>query len=266
MAMTTKKVFKPPIKKVADIDRPRSWAIYGRSGAGKTTFAGTFPAPILLLDIKDKGTDSVKDVKNLDVWEIEEWDDLEDVYEFLESSQNKYKTVVFDTITQLQDMCLVWVLSKKRKSTKRAGDWGTMSRQDWGTASASMKEKITTFRNLDMEVVFIAQEKATMTAEEADDVDHSQLLVPEVGPSAMKSVAAHLNACVSIIGHSFVRMRRFKETVKGRRVDMEEEVYCLRIGASPIYTTKARKPKGVEIPAYIEDPTYKDVLDAMEGR
>ena len=37
--------------------------LYGRSGTGKTTIAASFPTPLLLLDIREKGTDSVANVK-----------------------------------------------------------------------------------------------------------------------------------------------------------------------------------------------------------
>jgi AAA domain len=254
---------KPPIKKVADVQRPRSWAIYGRSGSGKTTLAASFPKPLLLLDIRDQGTDSISDVKGVDVWEIEDWEDFEDVYEYLTGNAGGYKTIVFDTVTQMQVLCLEHILFKKRKDTNRIGDWGSMTRREWGDASASMKEKITDFRNLNLELVFIAQEKAV--AGEDDENDQSQLLVPEVGPSAMKSVAAHLNASVSIIGHSFVRLRKFKQKVKGKDVEMEEPVHCLRLGANPIFVTKTRKPKDIEIPQYVEDPSYKDIIEVLKG-
>jgi len=248
---------------VSSLARPRSWAVYGRSGAGKTTFASTFPKPILLLDIKDQGTDSVADVKGMDVLEVEHWSDIEDIYWHLYDNTKGYKTVIFDTVTQLQQVCLHHVLTEKRKDTSRAGDWGSLSRNEWGDASAMMKEQITNFRDLPLEVVFIAQEKVSVEDEEGSDPE--TLLVPEVGPAVMKSVAGHLNASVSIIGHSFVKLRRYKKEVKGKKIDIEQVRYCLRIGPNPVYVTKVRKPRSIEPPAFIEDPTYDDVLEAIKG-
>lgn len=251
-----------PIKPVGEVKNSRSWAIYGRSGAGKTTFASTFPKPILFLDIKDRGTDSIADVPKVDVMAVETWDDIEDVYWYLKENPNKYKTVVFDTVSQLQQLCTLHVLANNKKASSRAGDWGSMTRREWGDASAMMKEKITSFRDLPFDTVFIAQEKTSVE----DDADTDEtLLVPEVGPAVMKSVAGHLNASVSIIGHSFIRLHRTKREVRGKKVTKEETRFCLRIGPNPIYTTKIRKPKSVEPPAYIEDPTYDDVVDIIEG-
>jgi hypothetical protein len=255
---------KPPIKPVGQIVRPRSWGIYGRSGSGKTTFASTFPKPILLLDVNDQGTDSVADVKQLDVWEIEDWEDFEDVLHFLLHNEGKYKTLVIDTITQMEDFCKQWVLSTKKKRPGNIGNWGALTMREYGEVAASMKTKITDFRNLPMEVMFIAQERTTHQEEDkAEDPDN--LMIPEIGPYAMKSVASHLNASVKIIGHAFVKLRKFKQKVRNKEVDMEEPVHCLRLGANPIYITKTRKPRGIEIPAYVENPEYKDVIEVLKG-
>ena len=78
--LKTKKTNELGVRPVGEINHVGSYAIYGRSGSGKTTLSSTFPKPLLLLDIRDKGTDSISDVKNVFVKEIEEVEDLEDVY------------------------------------------------------------------------------------------------------------------------------------------------------------------------------------------
>jgi len=253
-----------PVKRVADIKRPRSWAIYGRSGSGKTTLAGSFPGPLLLLDFRDQGTDSVADVKNLDVMEMEDWESVEDVYLHLLKNPKKYKTVIFDTITQMQGLAMEEVVAKKKKKvTGNLGDWGTLSQKEWGEIAALMKEEITRFRDLPLEIVFLAQERVNKVNDTNDD---EELLVPEVGPALSPSIASHLNACVSIIGNTFIRVRRRVIKREGKKPEEKEDMrYCLRIGAHPVYTTKVRKAKIIEVPGFIEDPTYDDVLDVLAG-
>ena len=68
------------------MSKDRSFLFYGRSGTGKTTLAGTFPTPILILDIGDKGTDSISDIEDCYVWEITEWDDIEIAYYYLKAN------------------------------------------------------------------------------------------------------------------------------------------------------------------------------------
>jgi len=245
------------ITPVADVELTRAWAVYGRSGTGKTTFASTFPKPILLLDIEDHGIDSIKDVEGVDVAQIKRWGDLDEVYDTLIDRKNKYKTVVFDTITQLQLIGCNHILSKKRKPTVVQIDWGTMTMQDWGDLGALMKEQITLFRNLPIDAVFLAQERIS-----SNDDDSGRVLAPEVGPALSPAIASHLNASVSVILSTYIKRRRKK--VNGKTVEVEP-IHAMRVGPDAYYTTKVRKAKTIQLPRDLEDPTYQDVMEIIRG-
>lgn len=249
------------IRPISEIVHPRSWAIYGRSGSGKTTFAATFPKPVLLLDIRDKGTDSISDVEDVDYKLVESIDDIEDVYYYLKKNQEGYKTVVFDTITQLQQLTLETIVQGKNKNRENVGDWGTVTKREYGDTAAKMKEWIINFRDLPMEVVFIAQERTNRTDDEDENTD--RMIIPEVGPGVMPSVAGHLNAAVAFIGNTFIRLQT-RTILKGeKKIKKDETRYSLRIGPNPVYTTKIRKPKGIKLPPLLDDPTYNDVIHLM---
>jgi len=253
------------VRSVKDIVRPQSWCIYGRSGSGKTTLASTFPAPILLLDVRDRGTDSISD-QDVDVKDIESLEDLEDTYYYLKKNPKTYKTVVIDTATQLQQVFMEEVGQGARRNG-RAGDWGSLSQRQFGDVAAIMKEWTLNFRNLTdlgMEVVFIAQERTSHIDDDDGRIDEA-MLVPEVGPAVMPSIATHLNANVSIIGNTFIRIKRTKLKRGNKTTEKEDAQYCLRVGPNPVYTTKMRKPRGIKAPAFIEDPTYRDIKEVMKG-
>jgi hypothetical protein len=256
------------IKPVAEVSSVHSYAFYGRAGSGKTTLAGTFPKPLLLLDIRDKGTDSIADVKGVEVLEISDLEDIEDIYyDVLKGGDHKYKTVVFDTVTEMQKLVMRHVVMSKNKNKKvdesRIGDWGSMAKRDWGDVAAIMNKWIADFRDLDIEVVFLAQERVKNV--EGDEEDNDNQLTPEVGAMVMPSIASTLNAAVNVIGNTFIRMKR-TTVVKGtKKTHKEEPVYCLRVGPNPIYTTKLRKPRSAEAPPYIEDASYKDIRDLVKG-
>src|SRR5215207_869976 len=137
------------IKPVATTDAARTIALYGRAGSGKTTLAASFPKPAPLLDFKDEGTDSVSDVAGLFVKKVEDIDDFEDVYWFIKRNPKKYKSIILDTMTALQHMVVVDVAGEAKKD--RAGEWGTMRKQDWGDVARAMRKYITNFRDLAME-------------------------------------------------------------------------------------------------------------------
>jgi hypothetical protein len=256
-----------PTRKPGSATKGRAHAYYGRAGTGKTTLFGTFPGPALLLDLNDRGDDSVSDVKDLQVMDITDPDDLDDAYWYLKRNPGKFKSVALDTVTQLQQMFVEQVSERKKvkrkgATTKNAGDWGTMTKQDWGEVAALMKNEITRFRDLPMEVVFLAQDR--VFGAEEDDMD--SLLEPEVGPRLSPSVNKHLCAAVHIIGNTFLRVKKRKgKNEKGKVVTTEKIVYCLRVGPNPVYTTKVRKPKEFDVPEFIENPTYDDIIDIVNG-
>ena len=249
-----------------------STALYGRSGTGKTTLASTYPKPILYLNIRDNGTDSISDVEDIDVVDINTSDELRDIILWChkQASRDKliYKTIVLDTMSQLQGILVEELGEKKNLSgkKKRAGDFGTFTMAEWGVIAGDLKAVVMDVRNLPVESVFICQERVFNVGDEGDDgLDQ---LDPEVGPKLMPSVKNDLNASVSVIANTFIKVKVTKvkdpETKKSKTTI--EKLYCLRVGPNEVYTTKIRKPKGIEAPDFITDPTFRKLKKIMKGQ
>lgn len=265
-----------PTRKIGEVHNTRSYVFYGQSGSGKTTLAATFPEPILYVDCRDKGTDSIADHEDIDVMEVETWEDAERIYWFLKKHPTKYATVIVDTMSHLQHVAIEAVLEELNKNPKEEIGWGTMTQKEWGIVASMMRPWITNMRDLPIEVVFIAQHRV-FNVDYGDEKDSTTaLLAPEVGPALMPSVGKHLNASVAVIGNTFIRTRtvttkrmvKQKNTkLKPKEVIDEEEIieYCLRVGPSALYTTKMRKPRDVILPDVIVDPTYEKIIDVLKG-
>lgn len=263
----TKKDVSERIKPLKGMIQKIKMVIYGRSGTGKTTLASSFPEPVLFLDVKDEGLASVGDMPKSGYFKVEDWEDFELAYWYIKEHP-EYKTIVVDTVSQLQELAIKAAVDKKasRSSVVKAkGDWGTMSRREWGDTSAIMKTWLINYRDLDRNVIFIAQDRTFNVDEEGDGVD--QVLMPEVGPRLMPSVASVLNASVSVIGHTYIRVRTVKVRDKktDKLVKKDKTEYCLRIGPNPVYTTKVRKPKSIVVPDILLDPTYNSLIEALKG-
>ena len=217
----------------------------------------------MLLNCKDDGTDSISDVDGIDVMDITEWPDVETAYWWLKQNPTKYKTVVFDTITQLQQMVIEEVGGAKAAKAKKAiGDWGTMTKADWGEVASRMKTWITNYRDLPIEIVFIAQDRVFNVDEEEND---EGMLEPEVGPRLSPAVMSHLCAAVSVIGQTAVRTRTVKKKIKGETIEREVTEYCLRLGPNSSYITKFRKPKDIVLPDFLTNPNYEEILETIKG-
>lgn len=265
----------PGVKKLSDRRTNTATVLYGKPGSGKTTLASTWPKPILYIDILDHGGDSIADLDedDIDLFEVEDSSDIDMIYDKLFAATRKgkckYKTVIMDTVTQLQGMVVNEVAAEVKRDLKgkRAGDFGTLQKQDWGKVSSKMKTWIEDFRDLPLEIVFIAQEK--LFAGDDDGEEDGEQIAPEIGPRMMPSLASALNAAVSTIGQTCIRtsFKKVPRKDNPKKFDMvEKKQFCLRLGVSSLHITKIRRPKDTGAPPnFIVDPTYEDIIAVIKG-
>jgi hypothetical protein len=244
---------------VHELKRIITALFYGRSGTGKTTLAGTFPKPMLFLDIGERGTDSVFDMPGIDSIQVANWGEVEEIYwELINGS--KYKTIVIDAAHTMQALALIEARELANKKEK-----DQTSQRDFGQASGLMNTWIYNYRDLrdeDINVVFLAHDR--LREVDTDDEDAS-VIMPEMGPRLMPGVAGTLLGAVNVVGYTFIREELTKSKVAGQKAKREVQ-YCLRIGPHGIYATKIRSPKGHEVPEYIVDPSYDKLVAVIEGK
>lgn len=232
---------------------------YGRSGTGKTTIGASFPKPLLVVDIGEKGTDSISDVDDVHVIRIRNWKQLEEIYWGLKNGDLEFKTVMIDAIHAMQDLA---IQEAKRLNGKDEED--QMSRRDFGTASGLMKQWIFNYRDLEEEeinVIFICHDRLRRGDEEEQNDNE---IKPEVGPMLMPSVAGPVCGAVKVVGHTFIRESVVKSKKLGKKPKREIQ-YCMRLGPHTYYTTKIRSPKTRQVPYFISDPTYEKIVEVMKG-
>ena len=152
----------PKIKSTKDVALDTVKAVlYGPPGSGKTTASATFPDVLMLS--AESGLLSVRD-KALDVWTIDTWEDLEEAFAFLKAGGHKYKSVAIDSLTECQKKLNEHIVRKF--PGKRRDYEDLMSQSDWGYAIDRMRRMCRAFRDLPMNVVFIALEQSEEAEEE----------------------------------------------------------------------------------------------------
>ena len=129
--------------------------IHGESGAGKSFFGGTTPSPRCILDAEG-GSRFIKNNRRNLKWDplteappeadgtwdacfvqVKTWKQLYAAYQWLASGQHQFKSVVIDSLTEVQ----------KRLVDDIAGvDQPTL--QDWGTIGRNLEDMIRKFRDL----------------------------------------------------------------------------------------------------------------------
>lgn len=244
------------VKKLEEVDRIITALFYGRSGTGKTTIAGTFPKPLLILDIGERGTDSL-DGDGIDTLQINTWGEFEEVYWELRDTDHGYKTVVIDAIHSVQTLAIQEARDVAKKSEK-----DPTSQRDFGQASGLLNTWIYNFRDLrdkGIHILFLAHDRLREV-----ETDDDTTITPEVGPKLMPGVAGTLLGAVNVVGYTYIREETTKSKIAGRPGTRSVQ-YCLRVGPHGVFFTKIRKPKDRPIPEYITDPSYDKLISVIRG-
>lgn len=231
--------------------------VYGRSGTGKTEFGSTFPKPVLFIDVNERGTETIAHKKDIDLIRVTDWTEFEDLYWYLTEEKTKYKSVVVDQITNLQDLGMKNVMEQMHK---KEGE--LFSKRNWGQLSGQLKTIISNYRELSEKynVCFIAHERTFDAGDEEEDA-----LEPSVGARVMPSVGSFLDGAVDAIGSTFIRERHTRE--EGQKERKRQVDYCMRIGPHAFYSTKVRRPvEAGPLPELIVNPSYQQILDLTSGK
>jgi AAA domain len=140
---------------MAEIQRSLTALVYGESKVGKSTFAVTAPYPRLMLDVEGghrflpivtKYWDPMREEppKADGSWDtcvvlVNEYSTVQKVYQWLQSGQHHFASLIIDSISELQVKCIDQI----------AGD-EQMKMQQWGELLRSMGGLLRNLRDLTM--------------------------------------------------------------------------------------------------------------------
>jgi hypothetical protein len=251
------------VKPLKEVSVGTRFSVYGRGKTGKTRLGCTFPKPLLLIGTEE-GTRSVAGVKGVDFVMLKHSEELEPLVGLVAS---KYKSVVIDNASGLQDLVLKEVLGLADVPVQKS--WGIARQQDWGTCAMQMKERLRPVLNLyesGKHVVVIAHERSFT------DEGDSDLIFPTVGSALTPSVTGWLNGAVDYICQTFIReqTKTVTRTIGTKESTMQQKTgkkeFCLRVGPHPVYMTGFRLSPGTELPDSIVDPSYNKLVKLINGK
>lgn len=220
--------------------------VYGNPGVGKTIFAAGCPNP-LLVDC-EKGTLSLlnKDLiekgilpPEVDVWPVESFLELNAVYEYLQTNEAGYQTVILDGFSELLrkgvDLIMERLLIKYPEKNP-----DIVSENEWGMSTQQMRKVIRNFRMLPMHVILTCQVR------EGENPDTG---VKESKPAVTPSVFNILNAYVDIIAYMF-------------KVGMPDDSPDKQFRAMLFQPTEkfTAKDRSGKLGGAMKNPTFPDIL------
>lgn len=256
------------VKSPVTVTDPLKMLVYAPSGHGKTFLAGTAVGdkrlmPMVIADfeggtrsIRSKTTivpledfpDFVPSLDKIVVVRIKHWEDFDVIYEVVHSSDNPYRSLVIDSLSELNYLTLSEVVSAAVKSD-RGHDPDVPERQDYLRSSTQMRKLIRFFRDLDMHTIFTAQ---------ANEKENPQTHRMQAVPNLTGKLVFEVPGLVDIVAYL------------GVMDDADEEgdpivVRSLLVQPTGRFMAKARDEDG-RLGEAIDDPTLPKIMDLLDGK
>ena len=232
---------------------PYRFLVYGEFGRRKTTFAGTFPRPLIidtnggLLSLALQGVTPMR-------WEPEGHEDLEDLFLSIRqqvlSGEDEYDTIVIDTVDNLAMQLMGEITDSAVEEKVKMGKKPSLrmayvpEQGDYYAGQRQMFAFLTKLRKLGKHIVLISSSRSNKDG-------------TVTGPNVSAGMSQVLCDFVSVIGEMIILD---EDGVEGE-TDPEIYVGCgvMLTGESNRRATKSRIP---ELTPYIVDPTF-DKVDAI---
>lgn len=189
------------ITKLLKSEQPVTVLLYGGSGVGKTTIAGTATqspevfGDVLFLDV-DGGLSVISDNDNSYVVRITGIRDMVEVLSALTAPEKRkpeefrnVKTVVFDSLTAFKSVSLAEVAKKSAAKNKRP-DAFTQHRGDWMTTGNQITNLLLQLKSAGYNIIATAEETVVR-----NEHGHVLEVIPALNPSLASGIV-YMFSCV----------------------------------------------------------------------
>lgn len=217
--------------------------VYGESGAGKTVLGGSADdvpemRSVLVIDVEG-GTFSLRKYHpDVHVVRVKTWNELQELYNVLYSGDHSYRTVILDSITEIQKFSMVQIMIDLVKA-EPARDPDIPSIREWGKNIEQMRRIIRAFRDLPINTIFTA-----LMREDKDNKTGTVTRKPMLSGKLASEVAAFLDIV------TFLYVKNLEKDGKVERTRL------LLTGATD--TTIAKDRSG-SLPLTLVEPTMKEI-------
>lgn len=190
---------KPPLETILYLNL----LVYGEPGAGKTYLCGTAQdsedtKPILFLDVEG-GSVTLRRRQDVDVVQIRTMDQLIGVGNELFRNPGYYRTVIIDSLTELQklDMRTVMREAKDKSPNPERIDEDIPHQQAWGKSGVRMSRIVRFFKDLPVNTIMTC---LVNTEWENDDKNKQTDIVKLYYPSLPGKLRSEIPGYFDIVG------------------------------------------------------------------
>lgn len=222
-----------------------NFLVYGDPGAGKTVLGGSADEvpemrPVLVIDIEGGLLSLASRYPDVETVRVKTWDDMQRVYDDLLLKDHGYKTVMLDSLTEIQKFSMATIMEfTVKKDPDRDPDIPSM--REWGKNIEQIRRLVRAFRDLPMHTIFTALAKS--------DKDNKSGAV-KTKPSLSGKLADEVAGFVDIVGYQYTKV-------------MEDQLRrFLLTAATDRYVAKDRSDN---LPPTIEDPTMTKIFDLVRN-
>ena len=234
------------IRPIASTETALKMLVYGPPGAGKTVLAASAAdvpqmAPVLFVDIEG-GVRSIRD-KQVDLLRAKSFTEIVQLLEFLRAGKHEYKTVVIDSITEVQKLNMYEIMRKVMvQDPSRDPDMPSL--REYGKNTEQIRKLIRGYRDLtNVHTIFTAL---------ASEFKDERTGIVKTVPALSGKLASEIPGFLDIVVYLSVAEQNGKE-VRVLLTDMTSRILA-----------KHRTPiSGIHLPKAIKNPTMAKIYQVV---
>lgn len=134
--------------------------VYGDPGVGKTVLAASASlvpemSPVLFIDVEGGMLSAASMGFEVDVVRVQTWRDMQKVYDALYDEETEYRTVVLDSLTEIQKFSMLNIM-KEVMAADGSRDPDIPSIREWGKNIEQTRKTVRAFRDLPVNTILTA--------------------------------------------------------------------------------------------------------------
>lgn len=242
--LTEKSLGGLAVRSVEALPKHINFLVYGDPGVGKTVLAGSAAtveamSPVLIIDIEG-GTLSLRDrYPDVDVVRVTNMEEMGKLYDALRRGEGGYKTVVLDSLSEIQKFSMMWIMRGLVKDDPDR-DPDVPGLREWGKNTEQVRRLVRAFRDLPISTIFTAL---------ASSDRNPKTGITAVKPGLSGKLSAEVAGFLDIVVYMYIKV-----------IDGIPRRFLLTTGTDE----QIAKDRSNKLPPVLEDPDMESIWTIVQ--